>query len=173
VLPVADRDIRRNPAARSRRLTGVHASRLALVPTALLLGGLALSGCADPAAQPGPAPSASVAAPATATSAPAAPAPASPPSARPASPRPQVTVPPNRPSPRPYATRAGTLTGVVARSGGCTTLDTGKQRYALVGAVADALAVGVKVTVTPDLAAMPATCDPGLPAVLVRAARPA
>jgi hypothetical protein len=61
----------------------------------------------------------------------------------------------------------------VARSGGCTTLDTGQQRFALAGEVADALAVGTKVTVTPDLAAMPAACEPGLPAVLVRTARPA
>ena len=94
-----------------------------------------------------------------------------------AAPRPPATkAPPNpgreRPSPRPMGP---TMTGVVERDGSCTILVAGSKRWALMGAPAESLAVGAKVSVTTNAAAMPPGCAgrPELPAVLVLRATPA
>jgi hypothetical protein len=68
-----------------------------------------------------------------------------------------------------------TMTGVVERDGDCTILVVGRQRWALAGAPAEALAAGAKVSVMTDPRATPAGCAdrPDLPAVLVVRATPA
>jgi hypothetical protein len=154
----------------------------AMAPLALLVGGLTLAACAEGtapstagvpttrasvAAEPSPAgvPSRRPAGSAPPLTSPKAPAPAQP-TAKPAQPPPGQPV---RPSPRPFGP---SLTGTVQRAKGCTTLQTATKRYALSGAVADSLTVGAKVTVTANAAAMPASCEPGLTAVLVVTARP-
>jgi hypothetical protein len=91
---------------------------------------------------------------------------------------PKVTAktPPNpgreRPSPRPMGP---TMTGIVERDGSCTILVAGTKRWALMGAPAETLAVGAKVSVTTNAAAMPPGCPgrPELTAVLVLRATPA
>jgi hypothetical protein len=67
------------------------------------------------------------------------------------------------------------MTGVVERDGSCTILVAGSKRWALMGAPAETLAVGAKVSVTTNAAAMPPGCAgrPELPAVLVLRATPA
>ena len=68
-----------------------------------------------------------------------------------------------------------TMTGVVERDGGCTILVAGGKRWALMGEPASTLAVGAKVSVVTNAAAMPPGCAgrPELPAVLVLGAVPA
>ena len=153
----------------------------------LLITGVVLAAATACGSDPEPPPAGPTAPPITGSPAPGSPPPATAPttpgdpppatgSAAPGSP-PPATVPPPGPGELPGGLPHGgrRLTGVVERSGDCTTLRVGERRWGLAGARAGGLTAGDRVTVegqvtTPDPAcAVPEVAQ----AIVVRRVTPA